>query len=107
MEIVKSIKNYIHRKVNKTIVIEECPIHLWFELTYAHYLTVPRSVLEAMPQEWKERFAKCLEELDNTIDWRPKEGRYWCYLRDAKGRYREDPFSEYRHPYIKMPYIKK
>jgi hypothetical protein len=35
-------------------------VHGWFELSYAQYLTVPRSVLEAMPQEWQARFVHCL-----------------------------------------------
>lgn len=73
-------------------------IHLWFELTYAQYLTIPRSVLEAMPDEWQEKMAALLDELDDTFDWRPKEGRYWVQLRDGKGRYAEDPLMEYRHP---------
>jgi hypothetical protein len=46
-------------------------IHLWFELTYAQYLTIPRSVLQSMPDEWQARFVQCLEELDEAIDWRP------------------------------------
>ncbi len=56
-------------------------IHTWFNLTYAQYLTIPRSVLQSMPLEWQQRFVKCLEELDDTIDWYPKEGRYFCELR--------------------------
>lgn len=74
------------------------PISLWFELSYAQYLTVPRSVMQAMPLEWQKRMAVCLAELDETIDWRPKEGRYWVRLKDDKGRYLTDPLQEYRHP---------
>jgi hypothetical protein len=74
------------------------PIHLWFELSYSQYLTVPRSVMQAMPKEWQVRMAVCLAELDETIDWRPKEGRYWVRLKDDKGRYLSDPLREYRHP---------
>jgi hypothetical protein len=71
-------------------------IHEWFELTYAQYLTVPRSVLQSMPDEWQEKFTKLLEELDETIDWRPKEGRYWVQLKDGKGRYVSDPLMDYQ-----------
>jgi hypothetical protein len=74
------------------------PISLWFELSYARYLTVPRSVMQAMPVEWQKRMAICLAELDDTIDWRPAEGRYWVQLKDDKGRYVKDPLNEYRHP---------
>jgi hypothetical protein len=73
-------------------------VHGWFELTYAQYLTVPRSLLETMPQEWQRRFVQCLQELDQTFDWRPKSGRYWVALKDGQGKMRADPFREYRHP---------
>lgn len=43
------------------------PVHTWFELTYAAYLTIPRCVLEAMPVEWQNRFTECLEELEKEI----------------------------------------
>ena len=73
-------------------------IHTWFGLSYAQYLTIPRSIMEAMPAEWQERMVACLRELDDTFDWRPAEGRYWCRLKDSKGRYAPDPLIEYRHP---------
>ena len=70
----------------------------FFELSYAQYLTVPRSILEAMPAEWQDKFGDLLHELDATFDWRPDNGRYWCNLRDAKGRFVSDPLHQYRHP---------
>jgi hypothetical protein len=74
------------------------PIHQWFELTYAQYVTVPRSILQAMPVEWQRCFVRCLEELDETFAWRPAEGCYWVKLKDGKGRYVSDPLMQYRHP---------
>lgn len=71
------------------------PIHNWFELSYAQYLTIPRSVLQSMPQKWQTRFTKCLDELDAALDWRPKEGRYWVQLKDGKGRYLRDLLMDY------------
>jgi hypothetical protein len=71
------------------------PIHEWFELSYAQYLTIPRSVLQSMPNEWQKRFTDCLNELDETIDWRPKEGRYWVKLKNGKGQYVQDPLMDY------------
>jgi hypothetical protein len=79
----------------ETVIIEQDHIHAWFELTYAQYLTIPRSVLQSMPAEWQERFVRCLEELDEAIDWRPEEGRYWVRLKDARGRFVEDPLMDY------------
>ncbi len=81
-------------------------VHTWFELSYAQYLTIPRSVLQAMPMKWQKRFVECLEELDETIDWRPETGRYWVKLKDGNGRYVSDKFMNYRYP-VKMPFFKK
>jgi hypothetical protein len=49
-------------------------IHSWFELTYAQYLTIPRSVLQSMPHGWQHRFVGLMDELDELIDWRPRDG---------------------------------
>lgn len=77
----------------------ECDqISYWFSLSYAQYLTIPRSVMEAMPCDWQERMAACLNELDATFDWRPQEGSYWVRLKNRQGRYWSDPLMEYRRP---------
>lgn len=76
-------------------------IHDWFELTYAQYLVMPRSLMEAMPTRWQYDMAKLLEEFDHTFDWRPPTGRYWVQLKDGNGRYVRDDFMEYRHPNYK------
>jgi len=73
------------------------PIHSWFELSYAQFLTVPRLVLESMPLEWQHQMAALLQEMDDTFDWRPKEGRYWVRLKDAHGRFCDAPLNDYRH----------
>ncbi len=41
-------------------------IHQWFGLSYANYLTLPRSILQSMPEEWQKRFVECLYELDSV-----------------------------------------
>ena len=69
----------------------------WFELSYAQFLTVPRLVLESMPDEWQTKMAELLEEMDDTFDWRPKNGRYWVKLKDSNGRYAHAPLNDYRH----------
>ena len=70
-------------------------IHHWFDLSYTQYLTIPRSALQSMPNEWQSEFVALLEELDEAIDWRPKEGRYWVQLKDKRGRYVADPLMDY------------
>ena len=48
-----------------------------------------------MDTEWQSKFVALLEELDETIDWRPHEGRYWVTLKDDKGRFVSDPLQDY------------
>ena len=67
----------------------ERKIHDWFGLSYAQYLTIPRSIMEAMPTEWQLQFTKLLEELDDTYDWRP-EGQYRCTLHNPDYDYKEE-----------------
>ncbi len=77
---------------------EHEPVHAWFELTYAQYLTVPRSILEAMPTEWQRRFVACLEEMGETFDWLPKDGQYFVQMKDGRRRFLSDRLMNYRHP---------
>ena len=76
-------------------------VNEWFELTYAQYLTIPRSILESMPTEWQAKFVALLEQLDDTVRWRPPSGRYWVRLKDGQGRYVHDPLMNYRHPDVR------
>ena len=73
------------------------PLHAWFELSYAQFLTVPRLVLESMPFRWQEKMVALLTEMDDAFDWRPKSGRYWVRLKDEHGRFADAPLNDYRH----------
>lgn len=68
-------------------------IHTFFELTYAQYLAIPRSVLQSMPEEWQVEFVKLLDELDDTFNWR-RSGT-WVKFRDRKGRFAKDELADY------------
>lgn len=74
------------------------PMHEWFELSYASYLTVPRSLIQEMPVEWQERLRRCLEEMEETFTRWPLEGAPEVRLRDLRGRFVRDPLRDYRHP---------
>lgn len=53
--------------------VQEKSLDDWFELSCAQYLTVPRSVLNKMPEEWKTKFAAMLFELDDPhAQYRPQ-----------------------------------
>lgn len=78
-------------------------VGMWFELSHAQYLTIPRSVLETMPMRWQVAFVEMLKELDRTIDWRPDHGRqYFVTLEEIddyeNNRVIPDGLAEYRHP---------
>lgn len=90
---------------HKSPLISESPIHNWFALSYAQYLTIPRSVLQSMPVKWQGRFVNCLNELDRLIDWRPSEGCYRVTLNLENddddgdkwwGQEIDDPLADYQ-----------
>jgi len=70
-------------------------IHTWFELTYAQYLTIPRGLLQSMPNNWQKRFVECLMEFESVFNWRPRQGRYWVRLKTDQGKFIHDPFMGY------------
>jgi len=59
------------------------PVHEYFSLTYAQFLTLPRVIMEAMPIPWQEQMVKLLTELDATWDWLPAHGNMY-YVRVGK-----------------------
>lgn len=65
----------------------------YFGLSYAEYPTIPRSVLQSMPDEWQEKIVSLLEELDETIDWMPSDGTYKVSLRKIIEMYDEEEKS--------------
>ena len=71
-------------------------VHLWFGLTYASYLVLPRSLLQEMPVEWQKRFVDCLKEMGETFE--QENDNYAVNLRDDNGRFIKDPLSQYRRP---------
>jgi hypothetical protein len=78
------------------IKIQKEYIHEWFGLSYASYLTVPRSILQSMPVKWQNRFVKCLNELDEAVGGLPERPeQYWVKLRDSKGRFVKDSLMDY------------
>lgn len=74
-------------------------IHLWFNLTYANYLVLHRSLLQSMPLDWQRRFVASLDQLqaayahlenDNTYDIRvlardPEYRLQWFDCEECEG----------------------
>jgi hypothetical protein len=72
-------------------------IHEFFGLTYASYLVLPRVFLESMPDDWQARFVEMIEEIPEVLDIDPEySSNYTVHLRDEKGRFKRDLYSQYR-----------
>lgn len=42
-------------------------LNQWFELSYASFLTLPRVLMQDMPDEWQGKMADLLDEYDATF----------------------------------------
>ncbi len=47
---------------------ERKDLHLWFGLSYAAFLVMPRVAMMQMPEDWQEKMAELLNQYDETID---------------------------------------
>ena len=70
----------------------------WFGMSYASWLTMPRSMMHEMPDEWQDRMADLLEEWDKTWDSSNMPSPSVNARKD--GRYTKWPnwLLNYRHP---------
>lgn len=87
-------------------IIDEDPIHLWFGLSYASYLVVPRTVLQSMPHDWQSRLIALMDEMNETIDWMPEWCGYDVGMLTAEGRPMIDPNAFYDRGRRRLPRIK-
>lgn len=76
-------------------------LHLWFGLSYASFLVMPRVAMMQMPKEWQERMAELLNQYDETINT-SAFGVKGCTVRalDGNGKLMKMPeeLLNYRHP---------
>lgn len=49
----------------------ERDLQAWFGLSYASWLTIPRVLMEAMPDDWQERMAVLLNEYSEAFPSQP------------------------------------
>lgn len=71
----------------------------FFSLSRASFLTIPRVLLEAMPDEWQGKMADLLFEYEATFPNQPDVGTT-VRLTDMRGRLIPTPewICNYRHP---------
>lgn len=78
-------------------------IHSFFGLSYASYLTLPRSVLQSMPEEWQHKFVELLHELGSAAEKagfaKHMDATRVFQVRRVKGRFGnkfiKDPLCDY------------
>lgn len=98
MNIFARIKNHFKKP---DVIESEDHIHEYFELSYAHYLVIPRTLLQSMPSGWQKDFVKLLEEFEDRFtrfEWLPEGTFYNVQLKDRKGKIHsigEDIFNNY------------
>lgn len=72
----------------------------WFGLSYASWLTMPRVLMQQMPDDWQKRMAVLMEEFGDTFpgDWTEGHDLYVAAKKD--GKYVTIPgwLNNYRHP---------
>lgn len=77
---------------------EQDAIHNWFELTYANYLVLPRSVLQSLPDDLQVKLVDALRAIEHHIAPAsfPSRGTYKVYLKNDRGRFMHDPLADYQ-----------
>lgn len=75
---------------------------LWFGISRASFLTMPRVLMHEMPDEWQGRMAALLNEYDATFDFHgsPEIGGSTVRLTGPNGKLIRTPpwLLDYRHP---------
>lgn len=95
---MKSQEPYIRR---------DGPVHGWFGLTYAGWLTLPRAALQVMPISWQQRFVDLMEEADALVEI-DMPRRVIVSGKDRRGRFVSiRDLSNYRHPVAGVVRVKE
>jgi len=74
-------------------------LHSWFGMSYASWLTIPRSFMQEMPDEWQGKMAQLLKEYNNTFDQTQVEVDEVIVIGRKEGKNCKIPewVSKYRH----------
>lgn len=69
-------------------------VHGMFELSYASYLVLPRSVLQSMPADWQHDFVALVEKLQEQYGGYNLD--YTVHPRKTNGQFAIDPLRDYQ-----------
>ena len=70
----------------------------WFNLSYASWLTLPRVLMEAMPEDWQAKMAALLWEYNDAYPNQPEIGTRVQVTRGGNLVRTPDWLIQYRHP---------
>lgn len=64
------------------------------------WLTLPRVLMNAMPDEWQQKMADLIDEYNNAFDWEKVDGFNTYVQGKRNGKFIRIPdwLSNYRHP---------
>lgn len=91
----------MYTKLEERHIRRDGAVHRYFELTYANFLVLPRTVMMDMPTEWQNKFVALLEELDDKTKWRDEMDDYSVrvyFYNNGKECDIPEKFGNYRHP---------
>lgn len=74
-------------------------VHTLFGLSYANFLTLPRTLLQSMPEEWQRQFADLMSEYDEHWSSLPDGFQPDSYRVQPTENGRLAPWSDYRLPH--------
>jgi hypothetical protein len=78
----------------------ESPVHGWFELSHASWLTLPRVLMEAMPLDWQKKMVALLEEYQAAFPNQSDIGTRVQITRDGRLTKMPEWLTSYRRPDI-------
>ena len=83
------------------------PIHMFFGLSYANYLVLPRTALQTMPAPWQKRLVRLLEEMQETVKADLRSDYRVMLIDPATGRYAKDSLANYERGRRRLPLKRK
>jgi len=78
--------------------LKENKLWNWFSLSYAGWLTIPRSLCHEMSLEWQNKLAELLKEYDETYINMPDIGTRVMFTKNGKFSKGPKWMSNYRRP---------
>lgn len=70
---------------------------LYFGLSYASWLVLPRVALQSMPDDWQHKFFLLVEELEDTLEFPEEYTSEFVVTMKRNGKLAKNVLPHYRH----------